>query len=185
MSANNKREKYVAFFRGINIGGHHKVPMAILKQILEQNGFSKIVTLLNSGNVIFEAINTNTDVLEKEIEFILIKNFQFPIAVIVYSADDLFTIYDMNPFHDVILTKEIRFYVRFLKKEPTTKIELPWTSCDYSYKILKQEKRIVFSYLDLSMNNTPMAMEEINKLFGKENTTRNWNTIERIASKLT
>ena len=49
----NKLQQYVALLRGINVGGHHKVPMADLKKLLANLGFTNITTLLNSGNVIY------------------------------------------------------------------------------------------------------------------------------------
>jgi len=52
-----RKEKYVAFLRGINVGGHHKVPMADLRKELEKLGFENVMTLLNSGNIIFEVIS--------------------------------------------------------------------------------------------------------------------------------
>ena len=55
MDSKNPTEQYVAFLRGINVGGHHKIPMAELRNVMEEMGFSEVVTLLNSGNVIFDS----------------------------------------------------------------------------------------------------------------------------------
>ncbi|WP_424372794.1 DUF1697 domain-containing protein, partial [Muriicola sp.] len=46
---NSNLKTYVAFLRGINVGGHHKVPMANLRRELEAMSFKKVTTLLNSG----------------------------------------------------------------------------------------------------------------------------------------
>ena len=53
MKSTKNTHTYVAFLRGINVGGHHKVPMADLRRELEAMSFQKVTTLLNSGNVIF------------------------------------------------------------------------------------------------------------------------------------
>lgn len=45
--------RYVAFLRGINVSGHHKVPMADLRKEMEKLNFEKVITILNSGNIIF------------------------------------------------------------------------------------------------------------------------------------
>ena len=45
---------YIALLRGINVGGHKKVPMAELRDLLNKNGFSDIKTYIQSGNVIFK-----------------------------------------------------------------------------------------------------------------------------------
>jgi len=78
-----RKEKYVAFLRGINVGGHHKVPMADLRKELEKLGFENVETLLNSANIIFEAISDYEENLEKKISAHLEKSFGFPIPTIV------------------------------------------------------------------------------------------------------
>lgn len=43
----------VALLRGINVGPTTKVPMAMLRMLFESAGATDVVTLLNSGNVVF------------------------------------------------------------------------------------------------------------------------------------
>lgn len=45
--------KYVAFFRGINVGGKNKVKMDDLKKMFAECGFADIKTYIQSGNVVF------------------------------------------------------------------------------------------------------------------------------------
>jgi len=175
------KEKYVAFLRGINVGGHHKVPMADLRKELEKLNFENIVTLLNSGNIIFDGINDN---LEKKISEHLEESFGFPIPTIIRKSEMIYELVSNDPFKDIKLTKDIRLYVSFLKKNIQSDLELPWTSVDNSYKIVEKRDKTIFSILDLSLSNTPQAMEALEKSFGKDITTRNWKTIERIIKKL-
>lgn len=60
--------KLTAFLRGINIGAHHKLPVAKLRNQLAELGCEQVVTLLNSGNVVFEINQTNRRDLEASIE---------------------------------------------------------------------------------------------------------------------
>lgn len=46
--------KYVALFRGINVGGNRRVEMKKLRELFESLGCSHVSTYLNSGNLIFE-----------------------------------------------------------------------------------------------------------------------------------
>ena len=46
---------YVALLRGINVGGKNKVPMAALKQLLEEIGLEDVRTYIQSGNAIFRS----------------------------------------------------------------------------------------------------------------------------------
>ena len=50
----NKNIRYVAFLRGINVGGHALIKMADLKKAFAEMGFANVHTLLASGNVLFE-----------------------------------------------------------------------------------------------------------------------------------
>ena len=43
----------VALLRGINVGPTTKVPMAVLRMLFESAGATDVVTVLNSGNVVF------------------------------------------------------------------------------------------------------------------------------------
>ncbi len=61
---------------------------------------------------------------------------------------------------------------------------MPYESQDKSYKIIGISDKIILSILDLSISKTPKAMGVLDKYFGKDITTRNWNTIERIVKKL-
>jgi uncharacterized protein (DUF1697 family) len=47
--------KYVALLRGINVGKGARVPMKELKALFEGLGCANVVTYLNSGNVVFDA----------------------------------------------------------------------------------------------------------------------------------
>ena len=184
MNTKETTERYVAFLRGIKVGGHHKVPMADLRKELEQMNFQNVVTLLNSGNVIFDAISNNPVGLEKMISENLENIFGFPVPTIIRKSKTIFQLINDAPFQDVKVTKDIRLYVSFLKKKTQFDLALPWSSSDNSYKIIEQRDKTILSILDLSVSNTPQAMAALEKSFGTDITTRNWKTIERIVKKL-
>jgi len=153
---------YVAFLRGINVGGHHKLPMGQLKQELQQLGCTNVITVLNSGNIIFTATTQPTASLAHQIADHLERIFHFSVPTIVFTLHEL---------------------TALIALEPST-LELPWQSADASFTILLKTDRAIFSVIDLSEVKTPKAMERLEREFGQEITTRNWNTIERIAKKL-
>ena len=171
--------KYVAFLRGINVGGHHKVPMADLKAELKKINLNNIITLLNSGNVLFESDENN---LEHKVSEHLEKVFGFPIPIIIRKSEMIVEILNNDPFKDIIISKDIRLYVTFLKNEVLTELTLPWKSLDNSYEIIGKTGKTLFSVLDLSRSKTGNAMDGLEKHYGKEITTRNWNTISRIVT---
>lgn len=175
--------KYVAFFRGINVGGHHKVPMSRLKQLLVESGYKHPISILNSGNIIFENRKKSTSEMEDQLEVLLKNEFGFEVPTIVKNAESLKDLYTTSPFNDVG-SKELKHFITFLKN-PKSKIpDLPIYSEDGFFKIIAIQDNVVLSMLDLSNSKTVKAMKVLEDHFGKDITTRNWNTLSRLIVKL-
>lgn len=51
--------RFVALFRGIDVGGKHSLPMQALREILAACGCVEIRTYIQSGNAIFSAAEPN------------------------------------------------------------------------------------------------------------------------------
>jgi uncharacterized protein (DUF1697 family) len=151
--------KYVVFLRGINVGGK-MLSMEKLRLMLEKMGYTDVKTLLNSGNVILES-NEKKDVLASRIEKEIEKVFGLSVDVLIRSMGEIQKLVTDNPFKDIVMTPGTRLYVTFLSRSP-------W---------------IRTSVLTLSDNNkTTDMMKDLEKEFGKKITTRNWNTVVKIAA---
>ena len=177
-----KTTRYVALLRGINVGGNSKVPMADLKKLLESLGFSNVKTLLNSGNVLFDTSET-LPALQTKLESQLQKTFGFPIHTIIRPVDDMCALVKANPFAGITVTPETRLYITFLSEKPTTTVPIPYESPEKDFRILQVKDGILASVFVLSAKrNSTDAMKVIEKEYGKKVTTRNWNTVLKIAS---
>ncbi len=174
--------KIVGVLRGINVGGHHKISMTDIQNIIAKIGGKNVKTILNSGNIVFETAQTDRVALELKIENCLFNFYTFKIPVILKSEIEINYLLLQKPFEKINIHKNIRLYVTFLKDEPTFVLPIPYRSSDVSFQIIYSNNRIVCSVLDLSISNTSKAMEELEQLFGKNCTTRNWNTIVKIAN---
>jgi len=173
--------KLVGFLRGINVGGHHKVPMAELKSILSNLGCENVKTILNSGNIVFETKKKNIAGLERMIESALNEHFGFPVPTILIPHKQVNELVYEDPFATVEMHQNIRLYISFLKEPSITQLKLPYLSKDKSFKIIDSKNKMIISVLDITTSNTPKGMEDLEKLFGKNITTRNWNTIQKLA----
>ncbi|MEH6407076.1 MAG: DUF1697 domain-containing protein [Leeuwenhoekiella sp.] len=134
MSLNKK--KYIAFLGGINVGGKHKVPMAELKTELEKLDLHNIQTLLNSGNIIFEAKDQDAKSLEKIVADHIEQAFGFAIPTIIRKSETILDLLNSNPFKDVTITPDTRLYVSFLQEEVETNLQFPWSTSDNAFRIL-------------------------------------------------
>jgi uncharacterized protein (DUF1697 family) len=90
---------YLVLLRGINVGGKNKVPMAELRKVLEDAGFSNVSTYIASGNVFVDSQLSAKEVAER-IEKALPKAFKLDselVRVAVLSEDDLEAVVERRP----------------------------------------------------------------------------------------
>ena len=167
----------VAFLRGINVGGHAVMKMPDLKKAFEKLGFGNVRTLLASGNVIFESKETDRKVLTNTIEAALRKAWKKDISVILRSLDDLKKLESTEPFKGIKATPSTRLYVTFLSEKASPRaITIPYNTPEIC--ILHATPTEVCSVVDLSKGKgTPELMALLEREFGSNLTTRNWNTV--------
>lgn len=81
-------ERYIALLRGVNVGGHNKIPMPHLRAALEKDGLSEVSTYINSGNLLFCCDGISTTQLQAQCRRVIQTEFGLDIAVAVLSAKD-------------------------------------------------------------------------------------------------
>ena len=92
-------KSYILLLRGINVGGKNKVPMAGLRQCLEELGFSNVSTYIASGNVILKS-NKHANEIQAQIEKALPERFKLDtelIKVLVLTRNQLQGVIDNKP----------------------------------------------------------------------------------------
>ena len=89
--------KYVAFFRGINVGGKNIVKMSDLSHLFIGLGFHDIKTYIQSGNVIFSS-DTEQQLLIPLVEQAFEERFGFTSAVVVRSGAEIVRVVASLPF---------------------------------------------------------------------------------------
>ncbi|MBC7619006.1 MAG: DUF1697 domain-containing protein [Candidatus Saccharibacteria bacterium] len=87
---------YVALLRGINVGKGNRVPMADLRALLYELGYSDVVTLLNSGNAVFCTSSAPSAAHAKRIALAITGKFGLDILVIVKSATEFSAVVQGN-----------------------------------------------------------------------------------------
>lgn len=155
--------------------------MGQLKQLFETAGFTQVKTILNSGNVVFQSSSESEDIVGEKISKMLFEVLGYKISVLVRSVDHLKNLVHIDPFQGHEVTKQTRLYVSFLTEKPTTSLKLPYRSDIGDFEIVSVLEREVCSILTLSEEFTSTeSMNVLEKTFGKQITTRNWNTVLRI-----
>lgn len=161
--------------------GRRTVKMAELRRIFESMDFSDVRTLLASGNVVFGSNRSNIAALSRWIEQRIEPELGYPVRVIVRSLDELEAIAATNPFRGVPVSPRTKLLVTLLSERPAGRFMGPYTSPERDFKVLRVEDRTVFSVVTLDGDRRSSGvMSFLERQFGTEQTTRNWNTIVRV-----
>ena len=177
--------KYVAFLRGINVGGHKLVRMEKLRSAFTSLGHKEVKTLLASGNVLFETAAGDAEAHVARIEEKLKAAFGHEIGVQLRSIPELQKLAETNPFKNLKITPQIRFYVTFLREKAKLRLKIPHESPEGDFKILRVSDTEACSVITISPHGqTTDLMAFLEKEFGRKITTRNWNTIARILKSI-
>ncbi|MEO5627398.1 MAG: DUF1697 domain-containing protein [Candidatus Saccharimonadales bacterium] len=75
---------YIAFLRGINVGGNNMLKMQDLKDCLEKNGYSNVRTYIQSGNVILDSSKGHAAVVT-DLKALIKKEFAMDLGVAVFT----------------------------------------------------------------------------------------------------
>jgi uncharacterized protein (DUF1697 family) len=81
--------RYVALFRGINVGKAKRIAMADLRVLLTKLGYTDVQTLLNSGNAVFTGDAAPSAKHADRIRQAVLKKTGVDAMVIVKSAKDM------------------------------------------------------------------------------------------------
>ena len=87
---------YIAFLRGINVGGH-RVKMDRLRALFEEMGFTNVSTFIASGNVIFSSSSSDIGSLTARIEQCLAERLGYDVATFIRTPAELEAIAAFEP----------------------------------------------------------------------------------------
>lgn len=149
-----------------------------LQKVFEKFGFSDVRTLIASGNVLFDTETIDEEILREDIEEALLKQFGFTIPVILRTKDEIEILVKNDPFANVEIEQGARLQITFFAEEIDGKAPIE----KEGFVIVYVGKREVASVVALSGKTTDL-MAFVDKTFGKNSTTRNWNTVQKLLEK--
>ena len=91
---------YIVLLKGINVGGHKKVPMAELRDLLTKSAYENVKTYIQSGNVILESSQKSIPKIEVQIKKDILDHFGFEVPVLIKTRKDLKRIFNDSPFSE-------------------------------------------------------------------------------------
>ena len=174
---------YVAFLRGINVGGKRLIKMDDLRRVIESLGLKKVRTFIASGNVLFATSQTNREALRKKIEKKLLTAFGHDVPVVLQTIEELKDHLRAGPFKKIKPSPDVMMCVTLLAADPKSGPKLPHKSAIENLEVLAIKNRAAFILCRRKKNGMfSFPNNFFEKEFGVTATTRNWNTVNRIVN---
>lgn len=168
----------VVFLRAVNVGGANQCRPAILAKQLEQFG------VVNIGAV--GTFVVRKDVSELTLRAAIAKKLPFKCEIMICPAKQIIDISSVDPLKDAA-GADIQAHVTVLAKPPTKSVKLPVyvpPRDQWEIKIVRVVGTVVICLRRKVANGRLYPNEVVEKYFGVPATTRNWNTIEKVAKIL-
>ena len=168
---------YIVLLRGINVGGHKKVPMADLRQLLSKQGFSNVKTYIQSGNIILQSSENNHNIVEHIIHQSILEYFGFDVPVIAKTRDQIVTIFDACPFSED--KKELSYFV-LLSAIPDLKSLKEVEHISYDNEVFQIVNDCLYFFSEAGYGKSKFNMNMFEKKLKVRATSRNFKTMVKL-----
>jgi uncharacterized protein (DUF1697 family) len=171
---------YIAMLRGINVGGHKRVPMERLRALCEELGFEQVRTFIQSGNLVFKAAKSSPADLSAKIEKKIMAEFGFAVSVMTRTPEELAQAMRNSPFAEESKVEPAKVHVVFLsgvpKAEAAKKLEALATPAEQ----IRHRGREVHLYYRDGMGRAKITGSVLERVLSVAATARNWNTVNKL-----
>jgi len=179
--------KFVALLRGINVGGHKKINMADLKEVVSKCGFAGVQHYIQSGNLVFDGKGT-AETARSKLEHAIENAFGFPVDIMVLSEDGFRGEVAACPFADGDSPKgelDPKFLqLAFLKGTPdAAHIETLFSAYE-GPEMIAYKGHTIHIYFTEGSGRSKLTQLLTDKKLGVPATARNWNTVQKLLSML-
>jgi uncharacterized protein (DUF1697 family) len=168
----------IALIRGINVGRAKRVAMADLRDSFEKLGLKNTRTVLNSGNVVFEAPRPNSRELALCIENQIEKRFGFSAAVVVMSETGLAAVIRENPL-GAFASDPARLLVAFVSGPGTLATAKSLLAEPWAPDVLAIGTRAAYLWCPNGVLESKLV-KAFSRITGDCATTRNWATVLKL-----
>ncbi len=172
----------IALLRAVNVGGTGILPMADLRAAVEKAGFGEVRTLLQSGNLVFEAGALTPAAAEKKLEALCAKAFGLTIDIYVRTPKEFEAIIAANPFAKEAKANPGFVHVLFLREAPPAAAYAALQAAIKDGETVRSGGRHAFLFYPEGMGRSKLTPSVLARHLGMPGTARNWNTVQKLAA---
>jgi uncharacterized protein (DUF1697 family) len=168
--------RYAAFLRGV-MPTNAKMPDLV--RAFSSAGFDRVATVLASGNVVFAADRAPEADLARAAERAMDERLGRSFPTIVRSIAEIDALLATDPYAPFDVAPPAKRIVTFLRSTPKVRARLPLERD--GARILRLDGRTAFSAY-LPTPKGPVFMVLLEKTFGRDITTRTWDTLRKVSA---
>ena len=173
---------YIALLRAVNLGGHNKISMAGLRGWAESLGLANVRTVLQSGNLVFQAAGTAAGALEGRLEAEAAKGLGLTTDFMVRGAAEWERIVAENPFAEMAVTDPGHLVVVCLKSVPGVAAVTALLGSLVGPEEVHVTGREAYITYPAGIGESKLTAAVIDRKLGTRGTARNWNTVLKLAA---
>lgn len=167
---------YIALLRGINVGGNNKLLMKDLTVLFEKAGCKKVVTYIQSGNVVFEADDKTAKTIAETMNKAVLKAFKIDVPFVIRDLGSFKKAVKASPYSSKKVDPKL-VHVGFLKDKPSADkvadLE-PGKFAPDEFQLIGQELHYLFPK---GVGKSKMTSQYFDSRLKTIVTLRNWNTV--------
>ncbi|RNC87679.1 MAG: DUF1697 domain-containing protein [Winogradskyella sp.] len=168
---------YIALLRGINVGGHKKVPMAELRELLTKSGLENVTTYIQTGNVVFQSTKKDAKALENKIKKAILDYFGFEVAVMIRTRSHLESNFNSCPFSEEIKKDS---YFAMLSDIPDADLVAEASKKVYENEEYKIIDDCLYLYCANGYGKAKFSLNYFERNLKVNATSRNYKTMEKL-----
>ncbi len=170
---------YIVLLRGINVGGHKKLPMVELRELLSNSGFESVRTYIQSGNVILESDEESFQNIEDIIQKAIFNHFGFEVSILVRTRQELQAIIDNCPFSEEKMRDS---YFMILHTIPDKNLIESVSHISYPNEEFIITNSCLYFYCSMGYGNVKFNGNLFERKLKTAATTRNYRTMVKLLS---
>ena len=174
---------YVAFLRGVNVGGKNKVPMKELRAVLDGMGYQNVRTYIQSGNILFDADDFDEERVAGEMHAAIQEHFGVSSPVVLRSAPELEAVAAHVPL-DASSIEPVKLHVMLLNKVPAPEDVARLDPDRSPGDTFVVQNREIYVHFPNGAARTKLGVDYFDRVLGVTATARNWNTITTLLDML-
>lgn len=171
--------RQIALLRGINVGGHKRVAMARLREMMQTLGYEDVRTYVQSGNVVFSGPEQAPAEVARRLSERVAATFGFEVAVVVRTRDELVEVVQANPLRGVA-TEPSRHHVIFLSAEVDPERVADLDPDGYAPDAFRLRGSEIYLWTPGGIRDSRLAKALSEKRLGVTATARNFKTVEKL-----